>query len=49
MRNIRELIDGDDDYTWSFPPWPYYHIDVYPRTIEAQNQLLEIIGEADEN
>lgn len=43
MRQVRELVSGDDQYTWSYPAWPCEWIDVYPRTVDAQNLLLEIV------
>lgn len=48
MREIRSLIDGDDDYTWSCSPWPHREwIDVFPRNVEAQNTLLVIVGDSE--
>lgn len=48
MTDILDLIHDDDDYTWFKPAqglcscdW----IDVYPKTLEAQNLLLEVVGE----
>ena len=43
MRQVRELVSGDDQYTWSYPAWPCEWIDVYTRTVDAQNLLLEIV------
>lgn len=45
MRTLMELLRDDPDYTWSIPSgWPApFWIDVYPRNIEAQNTLIEIV------
>jgi len=41
------VLHGDDDYTTSIPTgWPApFWIDVYPRNIEAQNELLRLVEE----
>ena len=47
MRELSDLLRGDDNYKWSFPSgWPApTYIDVYPRDLEAQNELLELLNE----
>lgn len=47
MRDMMALLKGDDDYTWTIPTGfcaPFY-IDVFPRNIEAQVALLELVDE----
>jgi hypothetical protein len=44
MRVVRELVDGDPEYTWSYAPWPYEWIDVFPKSVEAQNELVDLVG-----
>lgn len=49
MREMMSLLKGDDDYTWSVPTgWPApFFIDVYPRTLEARDLLIQLVKEND--
>jgi len=47
MRDLMELLRGDDSYTWSIPTgWPAPSwIDVYPNDKAAEALLLQIVAE----
>jgi len=51
MRGLPALLEGDDSYRWRFPHgWPgSTYIDVYPRDLEAQRELLELLDEDGED
>jgi hypothetical protein len=46
MREIAGLVKDDDNYTWTYPPWPHHWIDVFPGSVEAQTELLDVVGES---
>lgn len=49
MRELPTLLEGDDNYRWRLPYATATCIDVYPRDLEAQKELLELLDEDDED
>jgi len=47
MRELMDLLRDDPNYTWSIPSgWPApFWIDVYPKNIEANCQLIRLVEE----